>query len=172
MTEKNILFIAPIPPPINGQSKASKVLLDSLCSKHNVEVIDLNKTSLKSGTGTILRVGQILVILLKIARLRKNKDVIYLSLAESFLGNLRDIAIYKLCSLFNGLEQDAIFYFLHTYYFECNQEADIMAVTDYGIKFASAAHHENKYGIQFHPEKSHQYGEILLHKFANFKSLC
>lgn len=41
-----------------------------------------------------------------------------------------------------------------------------MAVSDYGIEFASAAHHENKYGIQFHPEKSHHYGEILLHNFA------
>lgn len=98
MTEKDILFIAPIPPPINGQSKASKVLLDALCSKHNVEVIDLSKTSLKSGTGTIRRLGQILAILTKIARLQKDKDVIYLSLSESCLGNLRDIAIYKLCN--------------------------------------------------------------------------
>ena len=68
--------------------------------------------------------------------------------------------------LFHGLEEDAIFYFLHSYYFECNQSTDVMAVSDYGIEFASAAHHENKYGIQFHPEKSHHYGEILLHNFA------
>lgn len=77
-----------------------------------------------------------------------------------------DVKPVKDISLFNGLEKDAIFYFLHTYYFECNNPNDIMAVTEYGGEFASAAHHENKYGIQFHPEKSHSYGETLLHNFA------
>lgn len=69
-------------------------------------------------------------------------------------------------ALFEGLEKDAIFYFLHTYYFECNNTEDIMAKTEYGGEFASAASYENRYGIQFHPEKSHHYGEILLHNFA------
>ncbi|WP_164126629.1 imidazole glycerol phosphate synthase subunit HisH [Sphingobacterium luzhongxinii] len=79
-----------------------------------------------------------------------------------------DVKPVKDISLFKGLEKEAIFYFLHTFYFECNHQEDIMAVTDYGINFASAAHHENKFGIQFHPEKSHHYGEILLHNFAKF----
>ena len=77
-----------------------------------------------------------------------------------------DVNPVKDIPLFEGLEKDALFYFLHTYYFECNNPEDVMAVSDYGIKFASAAHYENKYGIQFHPEKSHNYGETLLHNFA------
>ena len=68
--------------------------------------------------------------------------------------------------LFEGLEKDAIFYFLHSYYFNCNKMSDIIAVSEYGIKFTSSVQHENVYGIQFHPEKSHSYGETLLHNFA------
>lgn len=68
--------------------------------------------------------------------------------------------------LFLGLERDALFYFLHSYYFECNKKRDILAISEYGGQFTCAAHHENIYGIQFHPEKSHHYGETLLHNFA------
>ena len=77
-----------------------------------------------------------------------------------------DVKPVKDISLFQGLEKEAIFYFLHTYYFHCNQAQDILAVSEYGGEFASAAHHDNIFGIQFHPEKSHHYGEILLHNFA------
>ena len=69
-------------------------------------------------------------------------------------------------SLFKGLEKEALFYFLHSYYFECNDTADILATSEYGEQFTCAAHNENVYGIQFHPEKSHHYGETLLHNFA------
>jgi glutamine amidotransferase len=68
--------------------------------------------------------------------------------------------------LFEGLEKEALFYFLHSYYFECNNSADILATSEYGGQFTCAAHHDNVYGIQFHPEKSHHYGEMLLHNFA------
>lgn len=77
-----------------------------------------------------------------------------------------DVSPKKNHSLFEGLEKDAIFYFLHSYYFECNNEGDVLANSDYGVLFASAAHHNNIFGIQFHPEKSHEYGEKLLHNFA------
>lgn len=68
--------------------------------------------------------------------------------------------------LFVGLENDAIFYFLHSFYFSCKNEQDSIAKSEYGITFTSSVNHENIYGIQFHPEKSHHYGETLLHNFA------
>jgi glutamine amidotransferase len=68
--------------------------------------------------------------------------------------------------LFVGLEKEALFYFLHSYYFYCNNKNNILGTTDYGDKFTSAVFSKNIYGVQFHPEKSHKYGEKLLHNFA------
>jgi len=68
--------------------------------------------------------------------------------------------------LFIGLENDALFYFLHSFYFHCNDQSDSIAQSDYGINFTSSVNHDNIYGIQFHPEKSHHYGEMLLHNFS------
>ncbi len=71
--------------------------------------------------------------------------------------------------LFTNLENEARFYFLHSYYFQTQNSADIIAEAEYGIKFTAAANHENVYGIQCHPEKSHHYGITLL---KNFAELC
>lgn len=77
-----------------------------------------------------------------------------------------DVNPTKTSQLFEGLENEALFYFLHSYYFQCNNTADILATAEYGGEFVCAVNHENIYGIQFHPEKSHHYGETLLHNFA------
>jgi glutamine amidotransferase len=77
-----------------------------------------------------------------------------------------DVTPVKNHPLFIGLDKEAIFYFLHSFYFKCNNPADSIAASDYGLSFSSAVNKDNIYGIQFHPEKSHQYGEKLLHNFA------
>lgn len=77
-----------------------------------------------------------------------------------------DVKPVKTHPLFEGLENDSIFYFLHSFYFKCNIPENSLAISDYGITFTSAVNCDNIFGIQFHPEKSHQYGEKLLHNFA------
>ncbi len=68
--------------------------------------------------------------------------------------------------LFQELGEGARFYFLHSYYFEPNDPADILAEADYGDRFACAVRRGNVYGIQCHPEKSHKWGIQLLKNFA------
>ena len=69
--------------------------------------------------------------------------------------------------LFNNIDAGSRFYFLHSYYFECYDQENIIAKTDYGEKFASAVNSGNIYGVQFHPEKSHKNGIQVLKNFAN-----
>lgn len=66
-----------------------------------------------------------------------------------------------------GLEQDARFYFLHSYYFECENEVDVLATSDYGGSFSCMISSGNIFGIQCHPEKSHHFGAQLLKNFSD-----
>jgi len=64
--------------------------------------------------------------------------------------------------------ESARFYFLHSYYFDCERLEDVVAVSHYGIDFACAVSAGNVHGVQFHPEKSHHFGAQLLKNFAEF----
>jgi glutamine amidotransferase len=68
--------------------------------------------------------------------------------------------------LFDRLESDARFYFLHSFFFECTKPDDALAMSRYGSEFSSAVGSRNIYGVQFHPEKSHHFGTQLLKNFA------
>ena len=57
------------------------------------------------------------------------------------------------------------YYFVHSYYFECEDINNILAYTNYGIDFASIVSKENIYGVQFHPEKSSNQGLNLIKNF-------
>lgn len=59
------------------------------------------------------------------------------------------------------------FYFVHSYHFKCNDSADILNETDYEYRFTSAVEKENIFGVQYHPEKSHDIGEELLKNFIS-----
>lgn len=67
--------------------------------------------------------------------------------------------------LFTRIEHPE-FYFLHSYFFEPDSPDSVLAHTDYGTRFASAVYRDHIFGVQFHPEKSHDWGVKLLRNFA------
>jgi glutamine amidotransferase len=70
--------------------------------------------------------------------------------------------------LLENIDPDSEFYFVHSYHIQCNNSNDILTETIYDYPFGSAIQKENILGVQFHPEKSHDAGEMLLRNFVNF----
>lgn len=62
--------------------------------------------------------------------------------------------------------QSPEFYFLHSYYFSATNRSDVIATADYGMEFDAVVRHENVFGMQCHPEKSHRWGEQFLRAFT------
>jgi glutamine amidotransferase len=66
-----------------------------------------------------------------------------------------------------GLDGEA-FYFVHSYYPEPGEPADVLGTTEYGVEFCAAAGRENLAAVQFHPEKSSQAGLKLYENFLSW----
>jgi imidazole glycerol-phosphate synthase subunit HisH len=77
-----------------------------------------------------------------------------------------NISFNSKCPLFKGFEDSPLFYFLHSYYFSAININDVMAQTNYGTNFGCVVQKGNIFGVQYHPEKSHKCGELLLKNFS------
>jgi imidazole glycerol-phosphate synthase subunit HisH len=71
--------------------------------------------------------------------------------------------------LLAGLAAGAHAYFVHSYYFRLGNDADLLAVTDYGGPLAAVVGHDNLAGTQFHPEKSQEAGLRLIGNFLRWR---
>lgn len=77
------------------------------------------------------------------------------------------IEIKKESALMKGVPDLSEFYFVHSYHFKIENKKDILNETEYEYRFVSAVEKENIFGVQYHPEKSHDVGELLLKNFIN-----
>ena len=67
--------------------------------------------------------------------------------------------------LFDGIDKDALFYYVHSFHIQCHERESVIGECDYGIRFVAALQKKNIFATQFHPEKSQRQGLTLL---ANF----
>ena len=58
------------------------------------------------------------------------------------------------------------FYFVHSYHAKCDSAENVLMTCDYGYEFAASVCKDNVMGVQFHPEKSHDFGMALLKNFV------
>lgn len=65
----------------------------------------------------------------------------------------------------DGIEEHR-YYFVHSYAVHCDNASDILTTTEYANEFVSSFEHKNLIGVQFHPEKSHKFGENFFRRFA------
>ncbi len=65
-----------------------------------------------------------------------------------------------------GFDDAPQFYFLHSFYFDAQNKADVAATAHYGLDFDAVVSRGSIHGVQCHPEKSHHWGAQLLKNFA------
>ena len=75
------------------------------------------------------------------------------------------IIIEKESPLMKNIESLSSFYFVHSYHWKTEIKSDILTATEYEDRFVSAIEKGNIFGVQFHPEKSHDVGELLFRNF-------
>ena len=73
----------------------------------------------------------------------------------------------KKSHLMKGIPESSEFYFVHSYHLMSNETSNILNETEYCFKFTSAIEKNNIFGVQYHPEKSHDVGEVLLKNFIS-----
>ena len=78
-----------------------------------------------------------------------------------------DIVDFKQESpLLLNLQGQQRYYFVHSYHAQCDSNENVLMTCDYGYEFAAAVVQDNIMGVQFHPEKSHDFGMALLKNFV------
>lgn len=77
-----------------------------------------------------------------------------------------DVANYQQSKLFEGIDDEPRFYFVHSFHLSLEDKNDCLVTANYGYEFAAGIEHENILGTQFHPEKSHKFGMKILENFA------
>tara|TARA_R100001143_G_C3361083_1_gene135893 strand:- start:17003 stop:18097 length:1095 start_codon:yes stop_codon:yes gene_type:complete len=92
-----ILFLAPLPPPITGQSVASRALLDAMKEFYEVNCINFSKNDVYANSRGVSRIIQVIYNIFEVLNKKNQSDLIYITISESIAGNIKDLFIYLIC---------------------------------------------------------------------------
>ncbi len=100
-----------------------------------------------------------------------NADVIRFNVSDTLKYKVphtgwNQVSIKKESMLMKKIPDLSEFYFVHSYHFKCHHLPDVLNVTEFDYPFVSAVEKENIFGVQYHPEKSHEAGAQLLKNFV------
>lgn len=79
------------------------------------------------------------------------------------------VEVVKNDTLLDNFTTSSRFYFVHSFHVVCNDSTDVVAITNYHLNITAIIRKGLTYGVQFHPEKSHNYGVKLISNFLNLK---
>ena len=80
-----------------------------------------------------------------------------------------DLSFPRSSRLFAGIPEGSYVYFVHSYYLEAGDPADVAARTEYGVSIDAAVEHGKLFACQFHPEKSERIGMQILENFLKLR---
>jgi glutamine amidotransferase len=105
----------------------------------------------------------------KVVRFQINlKDVDNINVLKVPHMGWNNVKISRRPPVFDGIQDDAFFYFVHSFYVVPDDNNVIATMTEYGITFTSMIWKDNIFATQFHPEKSQENGLRLLKNFGDF----
>ena len=101
-----------------------------------------------------------------------NADIVRFNVADNLIHKVphigwNTIQQAKQSILLNNVSPSAEYYFVHSYHAKANNPSEVLSYSNYEYEFVSAMEKNNIFGFQFHPEKSHEYGEQILKNFAD-----
>ena len=92
-----VLFVAPLPPPINGQSIVSKQLYDAIDEQNTIYVADMSKEGNVDGIDSFKRIKEVINLIRRVRILQSKSDRIYIQISESLAGNIKDLFFFLMC---------------------------------------------------------------------------
>jgi glycosyltransferase involved in cell wall biosynthesis len=93
---RRVLFVAPLPPPITGMAAVSAAILGGLTDELDFSAFDFSKRSLAAGLSSVMPFFRNAWLLARITAARRRCSIAYLTLSQSWLGNLRDLAVLEI----------------------------------------------------------------------------